>query len=69
MKKSYKVLLIIISVLLLFGLVTGYKYLYYNIFGDNMNRDDLIYIFNNLLSNTRYCRLKVSSYILNDNSD
>lgn len=30
MKKSYKVLLIIISVLLLFGLVTGYKYLYYN---------------------------------------
>ena len=30
MKKNYKVLLIIISVLSLFGLITGYKYLHYN---------------------------------------
>ena len=37
MKKSYKVLLIIISVLLLFGLVTGYKYLYYNTDTNNNN--------------------------------
>ena len=45
MKKNYKVLLIIISVLSLFGLITGYKYLHYNTDKNTDTNNPNLYIY------------------------
>ena len=34
-----------------------------------MNRDDLTYIFNNMIKETKYIKLKTTTYFLKNNSD